>query len=140
MVGHTATFAYHLQSKTLARTHTCSTDPAIVESTGGRLCFGIFLSLEVELYFMSPMVAKCFPMRSIFRVWNSQNSLGAICGEYVVGSSQESISQRGIAALQAMCGSVRYREAETTVPATCRAASSELHRATSEKHVRRKYK
>jgi hypothetical protein len=30
---------------------------------------------------------------------------------------------------QAMCGSVRYRDAETTV--ACRAASSELHLATS---------
>jgi hypothetical protein len=28
-----------------------------------------------------------------------------------------------------MCGSVRYRDAETTLPATCRAVSSELHRA-----------
>jgi hypothetical protein len=30
-----------------------------------------------------------------------------------------------------MCGSVFYRNAETTVPATCSAASSELHSATS---------
>jgi len=28
-----------------------------------------------------------------------------------------------------MCGSVRYRDAETTLPATCHAFSSELHRA-----------
>jgi hypothetical protein len=28
-----------------------------------------------------------------------------------------------------MCDSVRYRDAETTLPATCRAVSSELHRA-----------
>jgi hypothetical protein len=42
-----------------------------------------------------------------------------------------------IAAQQAMCGSVRYRDAETTVPATCRAASSELHGATSANLTRR---
>jgi hypothetical protein len=34
----------------------------------------------------------------------------------------------GGAAQQAMCGLVRYRDAETTLPATCRAVSSELHR------------
>ena len=28
-----------------------------------------------------------------------------------------------------MCGSVRYRDADTTLPATCNAVSSELHRA-----------
>jgi hypothetical protein len=32
-----------------------------------------------------------------------------------------------------MCGSVRYRDTETTAPATCSAASSELHSATSAK-------
>jgi hypothetical protein len=39
----------------------------------------------------------------------------------------------GIAAQQAMCGSVRYRDAETTV----RAAFSKLHSATSAKLERR---
>ena len=28
-----------------------------------------------------------------------------------------------------MCGLVRYRDAETTLPSTCRTVSSELHRA-----------
>jgi hypothetical protein len=42
------------------------------------------------------------------------------------------ISRKGIAAQQAMCDSVLYSDAETTVPATCR-ASSELHPATSSK-------
>ena len=32
-----------------------------------------------------------------------------------------------------MCGSVRHRDAETTVHATRRTASSEMHRATSAK-------
>jgi len=47
----------------------------------------------------------------------------------VVGWWQECFSQRGTAAQQAMCGSVRYCNTETTLPATCRAVSSELHRA-----------
>jgi hypothetical protein len=33
----------------------------------------------------------------------------------------------GIAAQQAMCGSMRYRDEATTLSATCHAASSELH-------------
>ena len=45
----------------------------------------------------------------------------------VVGWWQECFSQRGIAAQQAMCGLVRYRDTETTLPATC-AVSTELHR------------
>jgi len=32
-----------------------------------------------------------------------------------------------------MCGSLHYRDAETTLPATCHAVSSEVHRATSAK-------
>jgi hypothetical protein len=32
-----------------------------------------------------------------------------------------------------MCGTVRYRDAESTLPATCRTVSSEMHRATSAK-------
>jgi hypothetical protein len=46
-------------------------------------------------------------------------------------------SRGGIAAQQAMCGLVRYRDAETTVPATCRAASSEFYSATTAKLARR---
>jgi hypothetical protein len=42
------------------------------------------------------------------------------------------------AAQQAMCGSVRYHNPETTVPATCHVASSEQHRATSAKLAHRK--
>ena len=36
-----------------------------------------------------------------------------------------------------MCGSMRYSDAETTLPATCRAVSSELHCAASLKLARR---
>jgi hypothetical protein len=39
----------------------------------------------------------------------------------------ECFSRLGIAAQIAMCGSVLYRDPETTVPDNCRAASSELH-------------
>jgi hypothetical protein len=44
---------------------------------------------------------------------------------------------KSVGAQQAMCGSVRYRDAEATVPVTCRPASSELHRAISAKLARR---
>jgi hypothetical protein len=40
-------------------------------------------------------------------------------------------------AQQSMCGLVPYRDAETPVPATFGAASSELYRATSAKLARR---
>ena len=40
----------------------------------------------------------------------------------------EFFSRRGIAAQQAMCVPVRYRDAETTLPSTCRTVFSELHR------------
>jgi hypothetical protein len=43
----------------------------------------------------------------------------------------------GIAAQQAMCGSVRYRDGETNVSSTFPVASSELHRVTSAKLARR---
>jgi hypothetical protein len=45
-------------------------------------------------------------------------------------------SGRVTPAQQAMCGSVCYRDAETSVPVACMAASSELHRATSTKLAR----
>ena len=61
-------------------THTCSTDRAIVGSTGGRLLLeshGFRSSRSV-----SSMVAKRGPLRLIFKIWNSQKSLGARSGEY----------------------------------------------------------
>jgi hypothetical protein len=50
-------------------------------------------------------------------------SLGVSSGEY------DCRMMTGIA----VCGSIRYRDAETTAPATCRSVSSELHLATSAK-------
>ena len=61
-------------------THTCSIDPAIVESTGGRLLLespGIRSS-----HSMCSMVTKRVPLRPIFRLGNSQKSLGARSGDY----------------------------------------------------------
>jgi hypothetical protein len=57
------------------------------------------------------MVAKRATLRPSFRVGNSQKSLGARSGEY------GGWLMTGTAAQQTMCGSVRYRDAETTVPA-----------------------
>jgi hypothetical protein len=120
-------------------THTCSINTAIVESTDGRLLseyFGVRLSHSV--WHPSSMVVKHVPSRPIFRAGNSHKVTfkDLIHSEWVqwiivVGWCQEYISRRGIAAQQAMCGSVHYRDAETTDPHTCRAASSEVHHATS---------
>jgi hypothetical protein len=70
-------------------------------------CFLNFLSSAVAFDLMSSMVAKRVPLRLIFEVGNSQTSLGARSGEY----------GGWVMTQQAMCGSVRYRDAETTVPA-----------------------
>jgi hypothetical protein len=59
---------------------------------------------------MSSMVAKLLPLRHILRGENSQKPLGAKSGQYGGWAMKQ----------QAMCGSVSYRDAETT----CRAASS----------------
>jgi hypothetical protein len=123
MVGHTATFTFKVGP---LNTHTCSISPTIIGFTGGRLLldsFGIFRCSAVAFNLTSPMVAKYAHLRPIFRAGNSQQSLGARSGEH--GGWVMTV----IAAQQAMCGSVRYRDAETT--ATCHAASSELHRPTS---------
>jgi hypothetical protein len=44
--------------------------------------FGIFCSSAVAFHWMSSIVAKCVPLRPIFRVGNSQKSLGARSGDY----------------------------------------------------------
>jgi hypothetical protein len=43
--------------------------------------FGIFWILVITFGLMFSMVVKRFPLRPIFRVWNSQKSLGARSGE-----------------------------------------------------------
>ena len=61
----------HTHTHTHKHTHTCSIDPAIVGSTGGRLL--LESSAVRPSHSMSSMVAKCVPLRPIFRVGNSQN-------------------------------------------------------------------
>jgi hypothetical protein len=73
--------------------------------------FGIFRCSAVAFHLLSPMVAKCVHLRPIFRAGNSQQSLGARSGEH--GGWVMTV----IAAQQAMWGSVRYLDGETTVPA-----------------------
>jgi hypothetical protein len=85
--------------------------------------FEIFGSFTVAFDLMSSMVEKCVPSRPIFRVTNSQKSLGECSGWVMTGTATQ----------QAMCGSVRYRDAETTVPTAFCDASSELRRTTSVK-------
>jgi hypothetical protein len=71
----------HFQSRTLAHIHTCSINPAIVGSTGGRLLLESFRVRPSHLICLF-MVVKRVPLRSIFRVGNSQKSLRARSGEY----------------------------------------------------------
>jgi hypothetical protein len=73
--------------------------------------FVLFRSSAVAFHLMPFIVVKRDPLRPIFRVRNSQKSLGARsggCGGWVM---------TGIAAQQAMCGLVRHRDTETSVPA-----------------------
>ena len=44
--------------------------------------FGIFWNSAITFDLMSSMFAKCIPLRPIFRVGNSQNSLGVRSREY----------------------------------------------------------
>jgi hypothetical protein len=74
---HTQT---HTHTHAHTHTHTCSIDPAIVGSTGGRLL--LESSAVRPSHSLSSMVAKRVPLRPIFRVGNSQKSLGATAGEY----------------------------------------------------------
>jgi hypothetical protein len=73
--------------------------------------FGIFLSSTLAFDSMTSTVAKRVPLGPISRVGNSQKSLGARSGEY------GGWVMTGTAAQQAMCGSVRYCDAVTIVPA-----------------------
>jgi hypothetical protein len=68
---------------------------------------GIFQSLAAAFDLVSSMVGKRVPLGPIPRVGNSRKSLGARSGEY--GGR--------VMTQQAMCGSVRCRDAEATVPA-----------------------
>jgi hypothetical protein len=61
--------------------------------------------LAVTFHLMASMVAKRVPLRPIFRVGNSQKSLGARSGGGWVMTQHT------------LCGSVCYRDAETSVPA-----------------------
>jgi hypothetical protein len=82
--------------------------------------FGIFWSSAMTFLLMSYVVVKCV-LEAHFRAGNSQKSLRARsgeCGGWVM---------TGIATQQMACGSVRYLNAETTVPATF----PELHCTTS---------
>jgi hypothetical protein len=81
--------------------------------------FAIFRSSVVSFHLMFSMVAKIVSLRPIFRVENSRNHLEWDLKIMLDEWWQECFSRRGIATQQAMCGLLRYRDAETTVPATC---------------------
>jgi hypothetical protein len=89
----------HLQSRTLASANTCSIDTATAGSTGGRLPLeycGVRPSHSIR---WPPWLGNVSP--------SGRQQETARSGEY----GDWVITQ------QAMCGSVRYRDAETTVPA-----------------------
>jgi len=77
------------------------------------------------------MVAKHVPL-PIFRVEQPKVTRSEIRRVRWLGDDRNAFWQ-GIAAQQAMCGLVHYRDAETTLPATCHAVSTELHHVTSVK-------
>jgi hypothetical protein len=89
-----------------AHAHTSSIGPATVGSSVAGV-FGTFLSSAVAINLMPPLVTKRAPLRPIFRVWSSQKSLGARSREY----------GGWVMTQQAMCGSLRCRDAEVPVPA-----------------------
>jgi hypothetical protein len=78
--------------------HTCSVDPAVLDSTGGRLHFGVFRSSAVAFDLMSSTVAIRVPVRPIFRVGKSQKSLGARSGECGFRMMTRILTRRVIAA------------------------------------------
>jgi hypothetical protein len=57
----------------------------------------------------------------------------------MVGRRQECFPGRGIAAQQDLCGSLHYRDAETTVTVNCNGALYELHLTSTSKFVRRSF-
>jgi hypothetical protein len=71
--------------------------------------FGIFQSSALAFDLMPSMVEKRVPFMPMFGVRKNQKSLWVRSGGY------GGWVMTGIAAQQAMCGSVRYRDAETTV-------------------------
>jgi hypothetical protein len=84
--------------------HTCCIKPAIVRSTGRRILLKSS-GVRPSHWILVPLCSQNGPVSPIFRVGNSKTSLGARsgeCGGWVL---------TGIAAQQALCGSVRYREA-----------------------------
>jgi hypothetical protein len=114
----------HLQSRTLARTHTSPLGMPLLEAWTEDLfwnlpVFGRPIRLDV-LY-----GCESCPLEAHFRSREQPK----------VTRSEKCFSWGGIPAQLAMCA--RCIIAETTVPATYRAASFELHRATSAKLARR---
>jgi hypothetical protein len=81
-----------------------------------------------SIRFVSSVVAKRVPSRPVFRVENSQKSLGETPGECGGCMITKCSSRHGTVGQQTMCGSVRYREAETVDPTACSTASCDEHR------------
>jgi hypothetical protein len=113
----------YTQTHTHTHTHTRYIDRVNVGSSGGRLLLDL-RSSTVAFHLMSFIVAKRVPLRLIFRVGNSQRSLGARSGEYGGWMMTGKFFWARNCCTTVICGSVRYRDAETIALATCHAASS----------------
>jgi hypothetical protein len=114
----------------------CCIDLAIVESTRGGFLSEYSWVQPSHLIWCISMVAKHVPLKASFRVGNNKNHSERDPECTVFGRWQECLPRWGISA-QVMCGPVRYRDAETTLPTTCRATSPKVHRATCSKFARR---
>jgi hypothetical protein len=108
----------------LVRAHTCSIYPAVVGSTCRRLPLessGVRPSHSIWCPLWLRIVSPWCPFSEKKQPIVTRSDIRKYGGWVMTG----------IAAQQAMCGSVRYRDAETTVPATGHAACSELYHSTS---------
>jgi hypothetical protein len=121
--------AYQILERTHARTPAPSILPLSEAPAKG--LFWNLLEFSRGIRFDALHGCEICPLRPIFRVGNSHSERDPESA--VVGWWQECLPRQGIAAQQAVCGSVRYRVAA----ATCRAVSSELHRPTSARLARR---
>lgn len=126
----------HARSRT--RTHACAFAPSILSFWNHRrkdLFFRIYGSKEVTFDLISSVFANCVPLRRIFRVAISQNSLGSISGDYyywvmIEFHSEELYNKLCLARRFIMIQKPRFLLFVPPLPLTC---------ATSAKHGRINY-
>jgi len=104
----------NLRSMALARTHTCSSGSAIVESSGGTHCWEC-LERAVSHFPLSLLSWQNVSLLSFnFNLGNNQKSLGASSGEYGGCGKMGMFCWRKIAAQRRQCDWASCRGAGTT--------------------------